>query len=341
MFNPKLEEKTTLREKVINALIADNKTRYAGISRPQKSGLFNVPKKCYSVLNPKFGEVFNVIKDTNTNYGIIISRSLLEEDKDNLICKVRFGSGIKQKKNRLRITQKLARVFGTCEIGFSIFDYNNKLAVRVSPKVPEPDINIYKAKNLEEISKYILFPGRSIKYISFSNKDMVLPQTEFSFRLLGGYFAINKHSVLYHTNKKIVCEKNCKLCKDNELYPLHYKAIYFPVLYDVLGFAPRPGIIKFSNEAIELCKPLVEETNYHTRKLGTNYFEGPIDYDGTNIWKFGNEYGAEICKINVNKKQLSGAEKGWMLSMRKDLKKIISEKEDITISSIKQKIIRI
>ena len=334
-------ENEIVRYKVINAILSDNNTRYAGAASPQKTGRFNIPKKCYSVLSPKFGDTLFVIQDNKTPTSMIITKKPNEADKDKIVGEIQFGSGIKTKKNRLRINQNLAKMFGACDIGVSIFDYNKSLALRVCPKVPKPDFDIYKATTLEDLAKYVLWPGRTIRFLSFASENSTYSGDEFSFKLLGSAFYLEKHNEFLKMDTEHLCslDKNCEYCKDLKQFPIYYRAIYFPILYNVVERPTRPGVLKFVNGAIKHSFPLIDAVNRHYSKTKGGYWSGPISYNSSSTWKFGNNTKTnkiEISKMGV-KTRLSDAELGWLLTMRKDFKKFVSEKEQITMSVITNK----
>jgi len=322
-----------IRSKVINALISDNKTRYAGVSSPQKTGRFNIPKKCIEALRPEFGDSLHVIEDNNTPTGIIIAKKPAREDEDKVLSRVRFGTGQKEEKRRLRLNQNVAKTFGACDIGVSIFSYNGDLALRVSPKVPDPDINIYKARTIEEFGRYILWPGRTIKFISFAGEGMMFGD-EFSFKLLGGMFIIKKHISL--EGESVVCKvKECDNCGSAGKFPLTYFAAYFPVLCNIINGPSRPAMMKFVNKGMPVCLPLIKDTLSYHEKTKTNYWSGPVDYEGI-VWKAANDYRKNkvcISEIGVERK-LTDAERGWLLTMRKEFRNIISAKEAVSRSSV-------
>jgi len=338
------------RIKVISAIIADNKLRYAGTSVPQKSGRFNIPLRCVNILNPKVGEYFAVVKDDfGGNGSVIIVSDTAVTNNDVMLSRVRFGTGKKKLKKRIRLNQKLASMFGVCELGFSVCDFRGNLALRVSPRVPEPDLNILKTKSVEDLAKYVLWPGRSLKVITIANESHMLPiASELNFKLLGGYFLIQRHSVPGNRDtKEPICKKaDCQYCEINEkdwsigkkvLYPLHYQAIYIPVLLDIVSNHPRPGLFKFTGKAINLGEELMEEMLEYNEMANSTYWSGPsVNYDSKVVWKIYNDYANGKIKIESieGNRVLTEPEKGWVLTLRKKFKKIISEKENIPIADI-------
>ena len=335
-----VKDTDSIRIKVIKAIVSDTQTRYAGISKPQKTCRFNIPQKCYKVLNVKFGDKLYVSKQKNSNTSIVITK---KEPRDDLevISKIRFGTGKIEKKNRLRINQSIAKMFGACDIGVSVFSYNNELALRVTPNIPVPDINILTAKNIEEFGKYILWKGRTIKFISFSSKTTPIAVNEFSFKPVGGAYYIKKHDVIGKPDKKFICEgRRCKYCKDLNKYPIHYKALYFPVLINVDTGLSRPGVLKFVNDGIGMTGDILKEYNNYYSKSRNGYWSGNIDYNSKSVWKIESNKKLNIVRMGI-KKSFTDAERGWLLSLRADFKKIISEKENISTSCIQNLKIKI
>jgi hypothetical protein len=329
------------RLKVIKAIISDTKTRYIGTSKPQKECRFNIPNKCCEILNLKFGDDVYISKPKNSNTSMIITK---KEPKDlELLSKIKYGDGVKENKNRLRINQKLAKTFGACDIGISAYNHNNEFALRISPKIPSPDINILSAKNIEDFGKYILWKGRTIKFISFYDCKSKILLNEFAFKTIGGAFYIKKHDVVGKHDIKFKCVgKKCKHCKNLEKYPIKYKALYFPVL--ILDFDSnlfRPGMLKFVNNGIEIVNDILKEYNNYYFKNKKGYWVGKIENNNRNVWKIENgKKSIKIVKMGI-KRQLNDSEKGWLLSLRKDFKKIISKKENILLSDIQNLKIKI
>jgi len=340
-FEEKSIKKESVRTKVIKALVSDTQTRYAGSAKPQKDCRFNVPYKCYKVLSPKFGDELYVSKQKSSNTSIIITKDQPKDDLD-FVAKIRFGTGKKVKKNRLRLNQNLAKMFGACDIGVSVFNYDNDLALRVSPKIPVPDVNILGAKNIEEFGKYILWKGRTIKFVSFSSKKSPIAINEFSFKPIGGAYYIKKHSVASMPRQKHICiGSNCKYCKDLNKYPICYNALYFPVLLDIEAGMSRPGVLKFVNDGISIADDILKEYNNYYIRNKTGYWSGKVRYNSRNVWKIeGDRKEIKIVKMGI-RKSFTDAERGWLLTLRKDFKKIISTKENIPTSHIRNLKIKI
>jgi len=166
-FEEKNIKKENIRTKVIKALVFDTKTRYAGEAKPQKECRFNIPCKCYKILNPKFGDNFYVSKQKNSNTSIIITKNQPKEDLE-FISKIRFGTGKKYKKNRLRINQNLAKIFGACDIGISVFNYNNSITDDILK-----EYNNYYIKNKNGYWKgKICYNSRNIWKIESDKKEI-------------------------------------------------------------------------------------------------------------------------------------------------------------------------
>lgn len=327
------------RIKVISAIIADNKLRYAGTSVPQKSGRFNIPLSCVGILNPKPHEEFVIVKDDfGGNGSIIITREKTTTQNDIILSRVKFGTGKKKLKKRIRLNQKLASMFGVCELGFSACDFRGCLSLRISPKVPEPDLNILKAKSVGELAKYVLWPGRSLKVITIANSNNPLAiSSEISFKLLGGFYYIGRHSDPNNSNdKELICKlKNCKYCKSKE-YPIHYSAFYIPVLADITTGHPRPILLKFTGKALYLAHKLVCHLLSFTKNSKSSYWTGPVKYNEKEIWTLYNDYvsGKIVIMQSEISRELTDSEKGWALSLRQKFKKIICDKENITTKDI-------
>jgi bifunctional DNA-binding transcriptional regulator/antitoxin component of YhaV-PrlF toxin-antitoxin module len=119
------------REKLFEKFNREYVVELFGSSNPQNTGRFNVPKKCLDLLKLNFGDYVYAIED-GTDY-ILLVKHVARKDRNKIVCKLRYGTGKKEKKERLRINQKLARYLDCEQLGFSFVSYNKSTAIKVSP----------------------------------------------------------------------------------------------------------------------------------------------------------------------------------------------------------------
>ena len=135
MFTLKLKDQSnlsidSLSEKIIDVLLDNNIFIFQTTGVPQESKRINIPKKCYSVLNPVFGQTFYVVLDGDS---VLVVDHVLKTNRNKVLSTIKFGSGLNERKNRLRLNKDVTRLLGNDEVGFTVVKYGKSVAVKVSP----------------------------------------------------------------------------------------------------------------------------------------------------------------------------------------------------------------
>jgi hypothetical protein len=321
-----------LRDKILAAWEKDLERRYIATAKLQADGRLELDKSCIDVLSPKDGEQFYVIDDTSS---VIIVRKPLPMHESMVICVTKFD----EKKKRLRLNQRAARILLTCTVGLRVFRYNDEVALEAEPYIDPPkDLTKLNLTSFDELAPYVLRSSRSVLHIDVLDEKQKVQYNATTFRILGEYWVEKFHQKISDINFELFrCKpNNCEYCQNKLDFPYMKSIYWFPIIaYETRNY-PRPGLISFhmnnkSLTTMNVCADLVdkcERWSKYSNDVEQYHKHGIIDYSGENLFKIEtNELGnVEIIDISAQHPKytsLSIEEKGLMRLALKELESYI------------------